>query len=126
MRLSLTRLENITLTIIITPLMVSPVYLLFLVTCYPSTSGKLHSEFVLLLFLQDHRETDHFFIGSGVQFAEHNCDQFHYLPVVFSSQLKSKIGNILGKTATLRITLNIDSTPLILRCHRIETVSNSV
>ncbi len=26
-----------------------------------STSGRLHSEFVRLLFLQDHRETDRFF-----------------------------------------------------------------
>ena len=25
-----------------------------------STSGRLHSEFIRLLFLQDHRETDHF------------------------------------------------------------------
>jgi hypothetical protein len=32
-----------------------------------STSGRLHSEFVRLLFLQDHRETDHFFAASGVQ-----------------------------------------------------------
>ena len=34
-----------------------------------STSGRLHSEFVRLLFLQDHRETDRFFADSGVQFA---------------------------------------------------------
>ena len=34
----------------------------------PSTSGRLHSEFVLLLFLQTHRETDRFFPASGVQF----------------------------------------------------------
>jgi hypothetical protein len=32
----------------------------------PSTSGRLHSEFVGLLFLQTHRETDHFFGDSGV------------------------------------------------------------
>jgi hypothetical protein len=32
-----------------------------------STSGRLHSEFVLLLFLQAHRETDHFFAASGLQ-----------------------------------------------------------
>jgi hypothetical protein len=29
---------------------------------------RLRSEFVCLLFLQDHRETDRFFAGSGVQF----------------------------------------------------------
>ena len=35
----------------------------------PSTSGRLHSEFVYLLFLQTHRETDRFFASSGVQLA---------------------------------------------------------
>jgi hypothetical protein len=32
-----------------------------------STSGRLHSEFVRLLFLQTHRETDRFFAASGVR-----------------------------------------------------------
>ena len=40
----------------------------------PSTSGRLHNEFVRLLFLQDHRETDRFFTVSGVQFVEHDRD----------------------------------------------------
>ena len=31
-----------------------------------STSGRLHCEFVRLLFLQAHRETDRFFAASGV------------------------------------------------------------
>jgi hypothetical protein len=35
-----------------------------------STSGRLHSEFVRLLFLQVHRETDRFFAASGVQLVE--------------------------------------------------------
>ena len=34
-----------------------------------STSDRLHSEFVRLLFLQDHRDTDRFFTSSGVQSA---------------------------------------------------------
>jgi hypothetical protein len=33
-----------------------------------STSGRLHSKFIRLLFLQTHRETDRFFSTSGVQF----------------------------------------------------------
>ena len=37
-----------------------------------STSGRLHSEFVRLLFLQTHRETDRFFAASGVQLAQSN------------------------------------------------------
>ncbi len=36
-------------------------------TVITSTSGRLHSEFVRLLFLQAHRQTDHFFASSGVQ-----------------------------------------------------------
>ncbi len=35
-----------------------------------STSGRLHSEFVRLLFLQAHRETDRFFTASGVLSAQ--------------------------------------------------------
>ena len=35
----------------------------------PSTSGSLHSELVLLLFLQTHRETDRFCASSGVHLA---------------------------------------------------------
>ena len=36
-----------------------------------STSGRLLSEFIRLLFLQAHRETDRFFAASGVQPAQH-------------------------------------------------------
>jgi hypothetical protein len=53
----------------------------------PSTSGRLHSEFVCLLFLQSHRETDHFFGVSGVHLTQSNRDQFHYHHTVFSSIL---------------------------------------
>jgi hypothetical protein len=44
-------------------------------TAMASTSGRLqvlHSEFVRLLFLQDHRKTDRFFAASGVQLAQTN------------------------------------------------------
>jgi hypothetical protein len=44
-----------------------------------STSGRLHSEFVRLLFLQAHRETDRFFVGTGVHLPETNPSvQFHF------------------------------------------------
>jgi hypothetical protein len=54
MRLSLTRLENIALTIITTPLMLSPLCLLLLVRL----GGYMVN---LCAFLQAHRETDRFF-----------------------------------------------------------------
>ncbi len=75
-----------------------------------SRSGCLHSELVCLLFLQDHRETDRFFTASGVQVEESDRGQFHCKGAVFSSQFKSKVGSILVKTSSLRITLNIDGT----------------
>ena len=65
-----------------------------------STSGSLHSEFVRLLFLQAHRETDLFFADSGVQLEHSRSGLFHYLRVVFYFQLKSKIDNILPKRDT--------------------------
>ncbi len=74
-----------------------------------STSGRLHSDFVILLFLHVHRETERFLPVSGVQLSQSNSVQFHYHHVVFSSHLKSKCGNILAKSTVLRIILNIDS-----------------
>ncbi len=84
-------------------------------TSIASTSGRLHSEFVRLLFLQDHRETDLFLTASGVQLAHSNSGLLHYHRAVFSSQLKSKIVNIFAKTTVLRIILNIDGVPVVSR-----------
>ena len=82
-----------------------------------STSGRLHSELVRLLFLQGHRETDRFFAASGVQLAQSTSGQFHFRHSVFSSQLKSNVSNILTKTAALRITMNIDGVPIASKSH---------
>jgi hypothetical protein len=58
-----------------------------------------------------HRETDRFFGDSGVHLPSSN-NQFHYRRVTFSSPLKSKVGNILVKSATLRVILNLDGQAL--------------
>ena len=81
-----------------------------------STSGRLHSEFVRLFFLQAHRETDRFFAASRVLSAQSDRG-FYYLRTAVSVQLKSKVGLTLAKAAALRITLNLDGTPIILRTH---------
>ena len=86
-------------------------------TAIASTSGRLHSEFVRLLFLQAHRETDRFFAASGVQLAQTDRDQYHYHRTTVSSQLKSRVGLTLTKTATLRITLNLDRSPITSKSH---------
>ena len=82
-----------------------------------STSGRLHSEFVLLSFLQAHRETDRFFATSGVQLTESTSGQFHYRRAAFYSQLKSKVDNILAQAAALRITVNTDGAPIASKSH---------
>jgi hypothetical protein len=79
----------------------------------PSTSGRLHSEFVL--FLQAH--TDRFFAASGVQLAQTQRGMFHFRRTAFSVQLKAKVGSTLDKAAALRINLNIDGAPITSRTH---------
>ncbi len=86
-------------------------------TAIASTSGRLHSEFVRLLYLQDHRETDRFFAVSGVLSAQSDRGFFHYHHVAFSDQLKSKVGLALPKVLALRITLNLDGVPITCRSH---------
>jgi hypothetical protein len=109
-RLPLTRTYNTVLIIIIVPLTLFPL------PAIASTSGRLNCEFVLLLFLEAHRETNRFLAASGVQLAQTNL--FHYpLRSAFSSQLKSEVGNILAKAAALRINLNIDGVPVASRSH---------
>jgi hypothetical protein len=83
----------------------------------PSTSGRLHSEFVSLLFLQAHRETDRFFTDSGVQLPEPNSGLFHFRHTVFSSELRAKVGRTLAKAEVLRVNLNLDGTTITLRTH---------
>jgi hypothetical protein len=70
-------------------------------------SGRLHSEFVLLLFLQAHRETDRFLQRQEFSLRNLAVVKFHYRRPAFSSQLKSEVVNILVKAATLWITLSL-------------------
>ncbi len=91
-----------------------PFHAISFMSAIDSTTGRLHYEFVHLLFLQAHRETDRFLPASGVQLDHTN---FHFRCAAFSSHLKSKVGNILAKAAALRINLNIDDTPIASRSH---------
>ncbi len=51
-----------------------------------STSGRLHSEFGRLLFLQAHREIDRFFSASGVQLVQSTSGLFHFRRAAFAQQ----------------------------------------
>ncbi len=83
------------------------------------TNGRLHSDFIRLLFLQAHRETDRFFAVSGVQSAQSNLGAtcFHFRRAAVLNQLKSKCGLVLAKAAALRVTLNLDGTPIASNSH---------
>jgi hypothetical protein len=82
-----------------------------------STSWRLHSEFIRLLFLQAQRETDRFFAASEVQLAQSTSGIFHFRRASFSSHLKAKVGSTLAEAAALRINLNIDWAPITSRTH---------
>ncbi len=66
-----------------------------------STSGSLHSEFLCLLFLQNHRET----VGFSADLWSSACT-FYAITL-----------NIDGSPLVSRITLNIDGAPLTSRSH---------
>ncbi len=82
-----------------------------------STSGRLHSEFVRLLFLQAHRETDRFFAASGVQLAQTHRGMFHFRRAAFSLLLKAKCGNILAKASALCVNHKLDGAPIASKSH---------
>ncbi len=110
--LTMTKLENITLIIITIPLMWSPLCLLWIVRLGGYTVNLLVFYFYKLI-----GKLTTSFAPSGVQIAQHHRGQFHYRRTTFSSQLKSKIGNILTKSVVLRINLNIDVAPVTSRSH---------
>jgi hypothetical protein len=85
-------------------------------TAMASISGRLHSEFVRLLFLQAHRETDRFFAASGVKSAQ-STSVFHFRRAVCLQQLKSKVDLALAKAVALCIVLNLDGAPIASKSH---------
>ena len=82
-----------------------------------STSGRLHSEFVRLLFLQAHRETDRFLAASGVQLAQPTSGLFHFRRSDFRSTSQNRVVLVLVKVTGLRITLNLDGAPITSKSH---------
>ncbi len=81
------------------------------------TTGRLHGEFVRLLFFQTHRETDRFLATSGVHLAQTNRGIYHYRHEAVSSMLKSRVSSILGKAVALRINLNLDGATITSKSH---------
>ncbi len=58
-----------------------------------------------------------FFETSGVQLPQTDRGQFHFHHAVFFAQFKSRVVLTLDKESSLRITLNLDGTPIISKSH---------
>ena len=66
-----------------------------------STSTRMHGEFLRLLFLQAHRETEAHFTAAGMSSQTNNSEALRFKRAAFYNGLKSKVG--LAKAASLRI-----------------------
>ena len=57
-----------------------------------STSTRMHGEFLRLLFLQAHRETEAHFIAAGMSSPTNNSEALRFKRAAFYNCLKSKVG----------------------------------
>ena len=71
------------------------------------TSNRMHSEFLRLIFLQAHRETEAHFTAAGVPSERNQSESFRFKRAAFHQGLKSKVGLAAAKAAALRINLNV-------------------
>ena len=72
-----------------------------------STSTRMHGEFLRLLFLQAHRETEAHFTAAGMSSQRNQSDSFRFKRAAFYNGLKSKVGLAAAKAAALRVNLNV-------------------
>jgi hypothetical protein len=73
-----------------------------------STSTRMHGEFLHLLYLQAHRETEAHVTATGMPSQRINADMFRFRRTAFYQSLKNKVGLATAKAAALRINLNIE------------------
>ena len=74
-----------------------------------STTGRLHAEFLRLLFWHAHRESEEFSKLTG-QLAQPNQDSVFSKRAAFFNSLKSKVGHIMAKASALRVNMNLAPT----------------
>jgi hypothetical protein len=58
---------------------------------HDSTSTRMHGEFLRLLFLQAHLETEAHFIAAGISSQQNQSDSFRFKRAAFYQNLKSKL-----------------------------------
>ena len=64
-----------------------------------STSTRMHGEFLRLLFLQAHRETEAHFTAAGMPSQRNQSESFRFKRAAFYQDLKSKVGLSAAKAA---------------------------
>jgi hypothetical protein len=78
-----------------------------------STSNRIHGEFLRLLFLQAHRETEAHFTATGMPLQRNQSESFRFKRAAFYQGLKSKVGLAAAKAAALRINLNVQGCSIV-------------
>jgi len=73
----------------------------------------MHCEFLRLLFLQAHRETETHFTATGVPSQRNQSDSFHFKHAAFFQLLKSKVGLDVAKVAAFRINLKVEDCGIV-------------
>jgi hypothetical protein len=79
-----------------------------------STSTRMHGEFLRLVFLQAHRETEAHFIATGMPSQRNQSDSFRFKRAAFYQSLKSKVGLAAAKGAALPINLNVEGCGIVI------------
>jgi hypothetical protein len=77
-----------------------------------STSTRMHGEFLRLLFLQAHRETEAHFTAAGMSSQTNNSEALRFKRAACYNGLKSKVG-LAAKAAELRINLNVQGCGIV-------------
>jgi hypothetical protein len=73
----------------------------------------MHGEFLRLLFLQAHRETEAHFTAAGMSSQTNNSEALRFKRAAFYNGLKSKVGLAAAETAALRINLNVQGCGIV-------------
>jgi hypothetical protein len=86
---------------------------IFFLPAIVSTSTRMHGEFLRLLFLQAHRETEAHFTATGMSSQRNQSDSFRFKRAAFYQSLKSKVGLAAAKAAALRINRNVEGCGIV-------------
>ena len=80
------------------------------------TGGSLSrspGEFLRLLFLQAHRETEAHFTAAGMSSQTNNSEALRFKRAAFYNGLTSKVGLAAAKAAALRFNLNVQGCVIV-------------